>query len=231
MMSETFSFPQISVTQAATDLLLQLELINACEQKRCFDLFADGFAFADAISCCESLHIHVKVDDTAKLPRQQLEAADCKLDHAKQGFVKYLFPGGVNLIFSSIVVAEDELAETCENRRKRPFVDHFGIDLRDESPRTKSTFDKVPQIATQLGWEEVPQGQEGGGVHCCHVEVSEKHWVFPCGDAPQPHIPMEFAFGQLKVNDVNDVAGGCDIRPMSPSRRAALGDAAPTCGH
>mgnify|MGYP003112449828 CR=1 FL=1 len=227
-MSPAVVIPQISATQAATDLLLRLNLMNACEQKRCLDLFADEFAFSNAMACCESLHIHVKVDDTTELPTKQLEAANCKLDYAKEGFVKYLFPGGVNLIFSSIVVAQDELAETCENRRKRPFVDHFGIDLRDESASTKSTFDEVPAIAIRLGWEEVPQGQEGGGVHCCHVEVSEKHWVFPCGEAPQPHIPMEFAFGQLKVNDV---AGGCDIRPMSPSRRASLGNAAPTCGH
>lgn len=227
-MSQTVSSPQVSGARAATDLLSQLGLINACEQKRCLDLFADGFGFADAMACCESLHIHVKVDGTVELPTDQLEAADCKLDYMKPGFVKYLHPGGVNLIFSSIVIAQDELAETCEHRRKRPFVDHFGIDLRDESPRTKSAFDKVPQLANQLGWEAVPQGQEGGGVHCCHVEVSEKHWVFPWGDAPQPHIPIEFAFGQLKVNDV---AGGCDIRPMSPSLRASLGDAAPTCGH
>jgi len=226
-MSQTIVFPQISAAQAATDLLLQLGLINACEQKRCLDLFAYGFPFSDSVACCESLHIHVKVDDAADLPTKTLEAAGSQLDYAKEGFVKYLFPGGLNLIFSSIVIAQDELAETGENRRKRPFVDHFGIDLRDESPRTKSIFDQVPFIATQLGWEEVPQGQEGGGVHCCHVEVSEKHWVFPCGDAPQPHIPMEFAFGPLKVNDV---VGGCDIRPMSPSRRASMGDSAPTCG-
>ncbi|MEM6468862.1 MAG: hypothetical protein AAF802_04785 [Planctomycetota bacterium] len=226
-MPQSIVSPQLAVTVAATDLLLGLKLINACEQKRCFDSFADGFAFTDVVSCCESLHIHVKVDDTADLPGDALEAAGCKLDYAKEGFVKYLFPGGVNLIFSSIVVAQDELAETPENRRKRPFVDHFGVDLRDESSDMKSKFDEVPTIASRLGWEEVPQGADGGGVHCCHVEVAEKHWVFPCGDAPQPHIPLEFAYGQLKINDV---AGGCDIRPMSPSRRASMGDAAPACG-
>ncbi|WP_404308382.1 hypothetical protein [Neorhodopirellula lusitana] len=225
-MSQTVVHPSSTATQAATDLLLRLRLINACEQQRCLDLFAEHFPFSAAMASCESLHIHVKVDDTSDLPADQLDAAGCKLDYAKEGFVKYHFPGGVNLIFSSIVIAQDELAESCENRRQRPFVDHIGIDLRDESASTKATFQQVPVIASRLGWEEVPQGQEGTGVHCCHVEVSEKHWVFPCGDAAQPHIPMEFAFGKLKVNDV---AGGCDIRPMSPSRLASMGDAAPTC--
>lgn len=227
-MSQTVDPPVLADVQSATELLLRMKLINACEQKRCFDLFAEGFEFADAIARCDSLHIHVKVDDTKELPVGELTASGCGLDYAKEGFVKYRFPGRVNLIFSSIVIAQDELAETCENRRKRPFVDHFGIDLRDESEPTRSIFDEIPRLAVRRGWEQVPQGQDGGGVHCCHVEVSRKHWVFPCGDAPEPQIPMEFALGQLKVNDV---AGGCDIRPMSPSRRTSMGDAAPSCDH
>lgn len=220
--------PILDDAQRATELLIELQLMNACEQKRCQDLFADPFAFADAMQHCDSLHVHIKVDDTEALPADALVAAGCVLDYAKEGFVKYLFPGGVNLIFSSMVVSQDELAETCETRRKRPFVDHFGIDLRNESAKVKSVFDAVPVLAKELGWEEVPQGEGGAGVHCCHVEVSEKHWVFPCGDAPAPHIPMEFAFGALKVNEVS---GGCDIRPMSPSRREAMGAAAPSCSH
>lgn len=220
--------PTLADAQRATELLVELRFINTCEQKRCFDLFAEQFEFGDAMHHCDSLHVHVKVDDTADLPAQRLTEAGCRLDYAKEGFVKYLYPGGVNLIFSSMVVSQDELAETCDKRRKRPFVDHFGIDLRNESVLVKSVFDQVPVIAARLGWEEVPQGEGGGGVHCCHVEVSEKHWVFPCGEGPQPQIPMEFAFGALKVNDVS---GGCDIRPMSPSRREAMGEAAPSCGH
>ena len=227
-MSNTIANPTTTAIQTATDLLLRLELINACEQKRCLDLFASDFPFSDSMAICESLHIHVKVDDTTALPVDHLHAAGCERDYAKEGFVKYHFPGSVNLIFSSIVIAQDELTETCNNRRQRPFLDHFGIDLRDESSSTKATFNQVPEISSRLGWEKVTQGEEGAGVHCCHVEVSEKHWVFPCGDAPQPHIPMEFAFGKLKINDVE---GGCDLRPMSPSRRASMGDSAPTCDH
>src|SRR6056297_2975469 len=156
--------PTLSDAQAATGLLLDLNLINACEQKRCLDLFNLQGPFAEAMSVSDSLHIHIKVDDTGELSGQtnvaaRLMAAGCTLDYSKEGFDKYCFPGGVNLIFSSIVVSQDELAETCETRRKRPFVDHFGIDMRDESASTKSTFDEVPEIASRLGWEEVPQGQ------------------------------------------------------------------------
>lgn len=225
--------PTLSDAQAATGLLLDLSLIDACEQKRCLDLFDLQGPFAEAMGVSESLHIHIKVDDTKELGGQanvvdRLMAAGCTLDYSKEGFEKYCFPGGVNLIFSSIVVSQDELAETCETRRKRPFVDHFGIDMRSETDTVKAVFDAVPRGASKLGWEEVPQGEEGHGVHCCHVEVSEKHWVFPASDAPAPQIPLEFAFGRLKVNDES---GGCDIRPMSPSRREAMGKAAPTCGH
>jgi hypothetical protein len=225
--------PTFSDAQSATDLLLDLKLMNGCEQKRCLDLFDLQGSFADAMSVSDSLHIHIKVDDTKELGGEtkvtdRLIAAGGRLDYSKEGFDKYCFPGGVNLIFSSIVVSQDELAETCETRRKRPFVDHFGIDMRSEADAVKAVFDAVPHLASKLGWEEVPQGDEGHGVHCCHVEVSAKHWVFPAADAPAPQIPLEFAFGRLKVTDES---GGCDIRPMSPSRREAMGEAAPTCGH
>lgn len=220
--------PTLLAVREATDLLLALDLINARERQRCLDLFEQQFAFADTLAACDSLHIHIKVDDTRTLPRESFLQAGCQLDYSKEGFDKYLFPAGVNLIFSSIVVSQEELAETDQTRRKRPFVDHFGIDLRDESENVKRLFDTIPQISAKLGWEEVPQGEDGQGVHCCHVEVSEKHWVFPGPTAPAPQVPMEFAFGSLKVNEVS---GGCDLRPMSPARRKTMGDAIPTCGN
>lgn len=219
--------PTIAQATAATELLVRFSLVNTCEQDRCLELLNPAHEFSKAISHCESLHIHIKVNDTEALPKDELVAAGCVLDYEKTGFVKYLFPGGMNLIFSSIDIAEDDLIENQSNRRRRPFVDHFGIDLRSETEEVRGAFDEIPGISSDLGWDEVPQGTDGSGVHCCHVEVGEKHWVFPSGEAPQPLIPLEFAFGELKINDLE---GGCDLRPMSPTRRARLGDSAPACG-
>ena len=55
-------------------------------------------------------------------------------------------------------------------------------------------------------------------VHCCHVEVGQKHWLYPPAGLNEPRIPLEFAYGELKVNDVS---GGCDLRPMDPTKPEA----------
>ncbi|MCW5560186.1 MAG: hypothetical protein KIT22_20400, partial [Verrucomicrobiae bacterium] len=130
-----------------------------------------------------------------------------------RGYENYRFPDGVNAIFSSIPVAQDNLAETPENRRPRPHLDHLGIDLRQEQEPVKAGFDAVPERAGDLGWGHIPQGGKGRPVYCCHIEVAEKHWVYPPEGAGHAGIPLEFAFGHLKTNAFK---AGCDLRPSSP---------------
>jgi hypothetical protein len=139
--------PTLNAAKTTTDLLLDLQFMNACEQQRCLDLFDPNQPFAQAVAACESLHIHLKVDDTAQLPMDAFQHAGCQLDYAKEGFTKLLTGNGINLIFSSIAIAQDDLSETEQQQRKRPFVDHFGIDLRNESAEVKAEFDMVPAIA------------------------------------------------------------------------------------
>lgn len=198
-------------------------LANGCERAAAAGLFEAGFAFSEQMGQAESIHIHVKVDDTETLPREAIAAAGGEVDHEKEGFVKFRFEGGVNLIFSSIAVSQDELAETECSRRARPFVDHFGIDLRSETKAVESSFAGIPETAEAAGWETVSQGGPERGVHCCHVEVKEKHWVYPREGL---RIPLEFAFGELKVNEVS---GGCDLRPMDPEVAAKNGGAPSAC--
>lgn len=197
------------------DSLRSLGMVDRREQSRILAIFDPEFPFAQAVAFADSVHVHVKVDDTDQLRRDDLEAAGYRLDHAKPGFVKFVHETGVHLIASSIPVSEDELAESPFDRRPRPFVDHLGIDLRQASDAPEGPFADVPRIAEREGWGVVDQGDTGRPVHCCHVRVARKHWIFPGGNSPQPHLPLEFAYGPLEINP--DGSGGCDLRPADPA--------------
>lgn len=203
-----------------------LGLVSECEIAAAEKLVAPEGPYSKLLDASESLHVHLKVDDTADLPREDFKRLGGEVEFEKQGFVKFRFPGGARLIFSSIPVAQDELGENALAKRSRPFVDHFGVDLRDESDASRRLFDDAPVRARELGWGHVPQGGNGAGVHCCHTEVQAKHWVYPSKDWDALSIPIEIAFGELVVNAD---ASGCDLRPMNPAIAAELGANAPTC--
>jgi alkylhydroperoxidase/carboxymuconolactone decarboxylase family protein len=168
-----------------------------------------------AVGLAETVHLHIKVDDTHQLPINSFFAAGARLDHQKDGFVKYRFPGGLNAIFSHIKVSQDELLETPKNRRPRPFLDHIGVDLRDETAPVRQTFDALPGVAAALDWAHASQGGADHPVYCCHVEVAEKHWLYPPDEGGHTGIPLEFAYGALKVNPDKM---GCDLRPANPDK-------------
>ncbi len=171
--------------------------------------------FHDTLSLAETLHLHIKVDNTDLLPINDFFKAGAQLDHQKSGFVKYRFPGAINAIFSHIKVSQEELIETEATRRPRPFLDHIGIDLREETPTVRAAFDALPKVAAE---EHLPLASQGGPdqpVYCCHVEVAEKHWLYPPDKEGHPGIPLEFAYGPLKVNPDKS---GCDLRPADPNK-------------
>jgi hypothetical protein len=205
-------------TAATLDRVQSLGLINQRELATALGIFEPCFAFTDALAAADSIHIHIKVADVATAPDEALRAGGGVIENGKEGYVKYAFPGGVNVILSSINVSEDDLVETPCAMRPRPFVDHIGIDLRRETVDVENRFENVPQRAAGLGWSHVPQGAPGRPVFCCHVEVGRKHWVYPPGSANAPGIPLEFAFGALKINPV---ASGCDLRPAPPGTVAS----------
>ncbi len=171
--------------------------------------------FYDTLDLAETLHLHIKVDNTDVLPINAFFKAGAELDHQKSGFVKYRFPGAINAIFSHIKVSQEELLETEATRRPRPFLDHIGIDLRAETPVVRAAFDALPKVALE---EHLPHASQGGPdkpVYCCHVEVAEKHWLYPPDEDGHPGIPLEFAYGALKVNPDKS---GCDLRPADPNK-------------
>jgi len=191
-------------------------------------LLAADSPLAGVVGMAETLHLHIKVDDTLQLPLNALFDAGARLDHQQAGYVKFRFAEGLNLIFSHIKVSQDELRETAASRRSRPFLDHMGVDLRNEQAPVRAAFDALPATAAALGWAHASQGGTGQPVFCCHVQVAEKHWLYPGSEDGTAGIPLEFAFGALTVTPGQS---GCDLRPSDPRNLAAPGDVAPAnCG-
>ncbi len=172
-----------------------------------------SFEFSDAFALADSFHVHVKVADVARLPVEKFHAVGGIFDNGHEGYLKYRFPDGLNMIFSSVPIAQDDYAESEQNPRVYPFVDHIGIDLRQETDVVREAFGRLPNKAEQLGWGHIPQGGKTRPVYCCHIEVAAKHWIYPTRSLTTSGIPLEFAFGTLKFNDFKS---GCDLRPSSP---------------
>lgn len=205
---------QCSEADASLRTLIACGLLKPDEAGAVERLGAPDSPFTQEVKLAETVHLHIKVDSTHELPLNTFFAAGAQLDHQKDGFVKYRFPGAINAIFSHIKVSQEELLETPATRRARPFLDHIGIDLREEVEPVRQAFDGLPEAADSLNWKLASQGGPGQPVYCCHVEVAEKHWLYPPNENGHPGIPLEFAYGALKVNPDKS---GCDLRPANPA--------------
>jgi hypothetical protein len=190
-----------------------IDLLPAGDIERILWFFGADFPFRPQLESADSIHLHVKVADTAFLPRDAIRNAGGKPGSEQAGYVKYVFPAAVNMIFSSIPVAEDDRLPDAR-AVARPFLDHAGIDIRKETDDTRRRFDAIADTAGRAGWRHVAQGGVGRAVHCCHTEVGEKHWVYPPAALHAWARPLEFAFGPLIIH-----AGkaGCDLRPIDPA--------------
>jgi diadenosine tetraphosphatase ApaH/serine/threonine PP2A family protein phosphatase len=194
----------------------RLGLLSEAEVAEIMAIFDPAFPYCAALRCADSVHVHVKVDDAAAAPHGQLVAAGGQVENAREGYVKYVFPGGINLILSSIDVAEEDRLD--EPPPPKPFVDHLGVDLRREAGTVRAAFDDVPQLARRAGWAHVPQGGLGRPVFCCHVQVGAKHWVYPPPSGARWARPIEFAAGPLVISGESF---GCDLRPIDPRHPSA----------
>jgi diadenosine tetraphosphatase ApaH/serine/threonine PP2A family protein phosphatase len=192
-----------------------LGLISTAESDEALRLLDPSFPFCAAIRVADSVHLHVKVDDVEALPHAAIRALGTRGENARPGYVKYPFGGGLNLIFSSIPIAEED--QLPEPRAGKPFVDHFGIDLRRETGVVRAAFEDTPSLARRAGWLHKTQGGLGRPVLCCHSKVQEKSWVYP-GDGARWRRPIELAYGPLEIGaDAN----GCDLRPIDPRHPSA----------
>jgi len=183
------------------------DIIPESTQEQLARLTADNFLFKEQLDLAESIHLHIKVPDTKKLPHRDLLDRDGIPQNEKEGYIKYAFPAGLNLIFSSIPVSQEEKAGL--SLFNYPHLDHIGIDIRKDDAESYEVFNRIPSLADNNNLPHKRQGGDGKNVYCCHVQVNEKYWVYPKG---RPHF--EFAFGPLIVSA--DVFG-CDLRPADPS--------------
>jgi hypothetical protein len=194
----------------------ELKTINNNEIREVLGFFDEDFPFYQALGIADSLHVHIKVKAVDELPQQPILALGAHPENEKDGYVKYSFPCGLNMIFSSINVSQDDLLLSC-SPTSHPFVDHIGIDLRQETNAVLQLFSEIPTLGTSQGWRHVQQGCEAKPVYCCHVEVAKKHWLYPPRDSKWTR-PIEFAYGKLKVNASSM---GCDLRPLDPDHPMA----------
>ncbi|MET8155538.1 hypothetical protein ABZT47_04125 [Sphaerisporangium sp. NPDC005289] len=201
-----------------------LGLISEVERSEILSVLTPEFPYADALKYTDSVHAHIKVEDVDQLPHAQLKELGYRAENAEPGYIKYSTDAAINLIFSSIPIAKDDQVSGAVTLPK-PFMDHVGIDMRDEATATYEAFEKVPDRAAELGWREVPQGGATAPVHCCHTQVKSKHWVYPPEDWKGWRRPIEFAFGTLVVFDKQM---GCDLRPMDPAHPLAQSESC--CG-
>jgi len=181
------------------------------------NMFAPGFIFADTLSIAESVHVQVKVHDTAVLPHDEFLASGVTETREMTNFRKYKYPNGLAVIFTSGPIAEEDLVPGAVSRAL-PSVDHFGIDLREDSPAIRSIYAAIPTRAVAAGWRHVRQGGPQAPVRGCQCEVPEKSWVSPPDGPDGRGRPIEFAFGELEIM-TGDV--GCDYRPIDPAHPLA----------
>ncbi len=193
-----------------------LGLVSDLEVDEALSLLDPAFPFFAALRMADSVHLHVKVDEVDHLPFSKILALGTQPENARPGYVKYPFPGGINLIFSSIPIAEED--QLPDPRAPKPFVDHFGIDLRREMGIVRALYEDTPSVARRAGWPCKSQGGSGRAVFCCHAMVAEKYWVYPPSEGPRWTRPFEFAYGPLEISQEMN---GCDLRPIDPRHPSA----------
>ena len=191
--------------------LLKAGLISDCESNQLSHLTAEEFPYADHLQNAQCVHVHIKVEDTEQIDKSLFKSWGGVPENEKEGYIKFRFEDGVNVILSSRAVSQDDLRADAM-ARPRPFVDHFGIDLRKSDEDSRTQFEQIPSIASNQDWAVVTQGGDRP-VFCCHVEVEKKYWVYPPRDSGPIRVPLEFALGELKVNAESM---GCDLRPTDP---------------
>ena len=191
-------------------------LVSEAEIKETLGLLDPGFPFFAALRMADSLHLHVKVDNVNDLPFERILALGTHAENDRPGYIKFPFPGGINMIFSSIPISEED--QLPEPPQGKPFVDHFGIDMRRETGFVRALFEDTPAVARRAGWPSKSQGGSGRQVFCCHSMVAEKYWVYPPAEGSRWTRPLEFAYGPLLISQEMN---GCDLRPISPRHPAA----------
>src|SRR5262245_65002259 len=148
------------------DRFRDLGLLSESETDEVLSLFDPEFPYAGAVAAAESIHVHVKVADVDELPHDEIRAQGVTATSCTDGYVKYPFPGGINMIFSSIDISEDDMPGRA---RRHTDARPQGRRPSERDRRGARTVRRRTDRAGEVGWRHVPQGGEGQPVYCCHT--------------------------------------------------------------
>src|SRR5262245_29193480 len=123
------------------------KLISSDEVDAVISISDPSFPFAEALRHADTVHIHGRVDDVSAMPHEIIKSFGGEVENQRDGYIKYVFAGGINMIYSSIDVSQDDLLGERSGLPPRPFMDHIGIDLRRETDEVKDIFDNLPARA------------------------------------------------------------------------------------
>jgi len=190
--------------QTLVNILAENNLLNEQEQQRANIIADNNFEFAGQVALAESIHLHMHVADVEQIPAAAFAANGGQVTNKAEGYIKYNFNGGINLIFSHIPVAQKEKVARNNNAA---YLDHIGIDIRSDNKTSYIAFQQIPMIAAENDYLFTRQGDGKEAVKCCHMQVKEKYWVYPAAN-----LNYEFAFGPLVVHATGF---GVDLRPAN----------------
>jgi hypothetical protein len=135
-----------------------LGLVTDAESREVLSMLGPDLPFFSAVRLADSMHVHVKVDDVRARPPHARRLGG-RPENEREGYVKLAFAGGINMMFSSIDVADEDALPPS---RSKPFVDHVGVDMRRETGVVRACFTEVPHAALRVGWAHKVQGGQGG---------------------------------------------------------------------
>jgi hypothetical protein len=186
-------------------LLYEQQLLSNEEWKYANEVSEAGFPFARQLEIADSVHYHIHVEDVLGLPHELLKRHNGTVANQAEGYIKYAFDGGINLIFSHIPVAQKE---KTIHKNHEAYLDHIGIDIRSDDKPAYIAFQQIPLVSAQHDFLFTRQGDGKEAVKCCHMQVNEKYWVYP-----NEKLNYEFAFGPLIIHEGGF---GIDLRPANP---------------
>ena len=192
------------------DQFHDLGLLSPSDTDEVLALFDPEFPYADAVAAAQSIHVHVKVADVDALPHDAITAQGVTATSCTDGYIKYPFPGGINMIFSSIDIAEDDM---LDEPVATPMLDHKGIDLRDERGCARDLRRRAGTCRRGRLASRAPGRGRPAGVLLPHRGEREALGV-PGRRRRRTSAADKFAFGPLEIHDSKM---GCDLRPIDPA--------------
>jgi diadenosine tetraphosphatase ApaH/serine/threonine PP2A family protein phosphatase len=93
-------FLDASAWHGTLEKFRKLGLVSEEEVRESLSLLDPGFPFFGAMRLADTVHLHVKVDDVDDLPFSRILDLGSEIENERPGYVKFRFPGGLNLICS-----------------------------------------------------------------------------------------------------------------------------------